>query len=411
MMNQRNPEDAALRERARRVIPGGMYGHGNVAMLPEGYPQFFERGHGCRIVDVDGNEYIDFMCGYGPNLVGLGHPKVEEAVDRQRRLGNCFNGPTARMVELAELYVETVHHADWALFAKNGTDATTACVTIARAETGRRKVLVSSHAYHGAAPWCTPSSAGIVEGDRAHLIYYEYNDLASVEKGVAAAGDDLAAILTSPFKHDAFMDEELANPAFARGLRRICDDKGAVLILDDVRAGFRLTVGGSWEPLGVDPDLTAMSKAIANGYPLAVVLGREGLRDTVSKVYLTGSFWYSAVPMAAAIATLGVLREENAIATMEAAGTRFREGLEAQSVSHGLPIRQTGPVQLPMLLFENDPGFEKVRALAREAALRGVYLHSFHNMFMCAAHGEEDIDEALERTDEAFACVRREFGG
>ncbi len=411
MMQQRNPEDAALRERARRVIPAGMYGHGNVAMLPEGYPQFFERGQGCRIVDVDGNEYIDFMCGYGPNLLGLGHPKVEEAADRQRRLGNCFNGPTARIVELAELYVETVRHADWALFAKNGTDVTTACVTIARAETGKRKVLVSGHAYHGAAPWCTPSSAGVVDGDRAHLIYYDYNDLASVEKGVAAAGDDLAAILTSPFKHDAFMDEELADPAFARGLRRICDDKGAALILDDVRAGFRLTVGGSWEPLGVDPDLTAMSKAIANGYPLAVVLGREGLRDATSRIYLTGSFWYSAVPMAAAIATLGVLREEDAIATMEAAGTRFRQGLEAQSVSHGLPIRQTGPVQLPMLLFENDPGFEKVRALAREAVLRGVYLHSFHNMFMCAAHGEQDIDEALERTDEAFACVRREFGG
>jgi glutamate-1-semialdehyde 2,1-aminomutase len=115
--------------------------------------------------------------------------------------------------------------------------------------------------------------------------------------------------------------------------------------------------------------------------------------------------------MAAAIATLGVLREEDAIATMGAAGTRFRQGLEAQSVSHGLPIRQTGPVQLPMLLFENDPGFEKVRALAREAVARGVYLHSFHNMFMCAAHSERDIDEALERTDEAFACVRREFGG
>jgi glutamate-1-semialdehyde 2,1-aminomutase len=351
------------------------------------------------------------MCGYGPNLVGIGHPKVEEAVDRQRRLGNCFNGPTARIVELAELYVETVRHADWALFAKNGTDVTTACVTIARAETGKRKVLVSSHAYHGAAPWCTPSSAGVVDGDRAHLIYYEYNDLESVEQAVAAAGDDLAAILTSPFKHDAFLDEELVDPAFAHGLRRICDDKGAVLILDDVRAGFRLTVGGSWELVGVDPDLTAMSKAIANGYPLAVVLGREGLRDAASRIYLTGSFWYSAVPMAAAIATLGVLREEDAIASMEAAGTRFREGLEAQSVSHGLPIRQTGPVQLPMVLFEDDPGFERVRALAREAALRGVYLHSFHNMFMCAAHSEEDIDEALERTDEAFACVRREFGG
>jgi glutamate-1-semialdehyde 2,1-aminomutase len=406
----RDVNDRALRQRAQRVIPGGMYGHGNVALMPEGFPQFFQSGHGCRVTDVDGNEYIDFMCGYGPNLLGLGHPKVEEAADKQRRLGNCFNGPTARMVELAELYVDTVRHAEWALFAKNGTDVTTACVTIARAATGKRKVLVSDHAYHGAAPWCTPSSAGIVDGDRAHLIYYQYNDLQSVEEAVATAGDDLAGIITSPFKHDAFADEELVDPAFARGLRRICDQQGAALIMDDVRAGFRLTVGGSWELLDVDPDLTAMSKAIANGYPLGVVLGSERFREAARSIYLTGSFWYSAVPMAAAIATLATLREENAIATMEAAGTRFREGLEAQSTSYGLPIRQTGPVQLPMVLFEDDPGFEKIRAFAREGALRGVYLHSYHNMFMCAAHRDEDIKEALERTDDAFASVRREFG-
>ena len=274
--------DGELRARARRVIPNGMYGHGHAAMLPEGYPQFFARGEGCRIVDVDGNEYIDFMCGYGPNLLGLRHPKVEEAAARQRALGDSFNGPTERMVELAELLVDRVEGADWALFAKNGTDVTTACLTIARSATGKRKILVAEHAYHGAAPWCTPSTAGVVDGDRADLLHYTYNDLASVEKAIAEAGDDLAGIMVSPFKHDAFDHQELVEPEFARALRRICDERGAALMLDDVRAGLRMHHGGSWDPMGVIPDLSAMSKAIANGYPIAAVMGRESLRDATA---------------------------------------------------------------------------------------------------------------------------------
>jgi glutamate-1-semialdehyde 2,1-aminomutase len=406
-----NQKDQLLRERALRVIPGGMYGHGNGAMLPEGYPQFFERGQGCRIVDVDGNEYIDFMCGYGPNLLGLGHPKVEAAAAQQRRLGNCFNGPTPLMVELAELLVDTIGHADWAIFAKNGTDATTACVTIARSGTGKRKVLLAKGAYHGAAPWCTPSHAGVVEGDRAHFLYYDYNDLASVEAAVEQAGDDLAGILVSPFKHDAFADQELLDPEWARALRRICDERGAALMLDEVRAGFRLNFGGSWETVGVDPDLSAYSKAIGNGYPIAAILGSEHFREATVKIYLTGSFWYAAVPMAAAIATIQAVRDEDAIQRMVASGTVLREGLAAQAASHGFALRQTGPVQMPMVLFEDDGDWSKGRAWTAHAVQRGVYLHFFHNMFLCAAHGEDDLRQALERTDDAFAALRRDRGG
>jgi glutamate-1-semialdehyde 2,1-aminomutase len=368
-----------------------------------------ERGEGCRVWDADGNEYIDFMCSYGPIVLGHRHPGVEAAVQAQLAAGDCGNGPSARMVELAEKLVELTPAADWALFAKNGTDATTWCLSIARQATGKRKVLLAEGAYHGAAPWCRPFAGGVTEEDRAHLLYFTYNDLTSVEAAVEAAGADLAGVMVSPFRHDAGHDQELVDPAFARGVREICDRTGAALMLDDVRCGFRFDIGGSWEPLGVRPDLIAYSKAIANGYPLAAVLGSDSLREGARGVWNTGSFWFQAVPMAAAIATLGALQAEGAFARMERAGNLLREGLQAQAEAHGLAIKQTGPVQMPFLSFEDDPRFEKANVFTGEAAKRGVYLHPWHNWFLSAAHGDDDVRDALERTDEAFAAVRKPF--
>jgi len=171
------PADRRLRERAKAVIPGGMYGH--QAAPGAAYPQFMRGGRGARIWDVDGTEYVDLMCSYGPVVLGHQHPRVEAAAAEQARLGDCQNGPGPVMVDLAELLVATVRHADWAMFAKNGTDAATMCCTIARAQTGRSKVLVARGAYHGAAPWCTPRPAGVTAADHANLGYYTFNDLAS----------------------------------------------------------------------------------------------------------------------------------------------------------------------------------------------------------------------------------------
>src|SRR6185437_9239154 len=154
------------------------------------------------------------------------------------------------------------------------------------AQTGRRKILVATGAYHGSAPWCTPRPAGTTEADHVNLGYYTYNDLASAQQAAAEAGEDLAGILVSPFRHDAGYDQELVDPAFARGLRELCDATGAALILDDVRCGFRLHLGSSWEPVGVDPDLSAWSKAIANGHPLAAVLGNDAFRGGAQQVFV-----------------------------------------------------------------------------------------------------------------------------
>jgi glutamate-1-semialdehyde 2,1-aminomutase len=405
-MTEAATQDAALRARAARVIPSGMYGHQSVRSLPPGYPQFYARGRGAHLWDVDGRQYVDFLCGYGPNLLGYGHPEVEEAAAKQRERGDCLTGPSEVMVELAERFVETVAHADFALFAKNGTDATTICMTIARAHTGKRKVLRASGAYHGAAPWCTPVKAGVLPEDRAHLARFEYDDVASLEAAVEHTAGDLAAILVSPFRHDAYRDQHMPSRAFAQRARELCDAHGAALILDDVRAGFRLHEAGSWEPLGVRPDLTAFSKAIANGRALAAVTGSEPLRDAAQRIYTTGSFWFSAVPMAAALATLAIVRRERVIEHIGRLGQRLRDGLAAQAQQHGYGLRQTGPTQMPIMLFDDDPELARGNAFVAECAARGVLMHPWHNLFLCAAHSDADIDRALEATELALRALR-----
>jgi glutamate-1-semialdehyde 2,1-aminomutase len=397
--------DARLRERAAAVIPGGMYGHQSARPLPPEYPQFMREGKGARVWDVDGNCYVDLMCSYGPVVLGHRHPAVERAARAQAELADCQNGPGPAMVELAELLVATVRHADWAMFAKNGTDATTMCATIARAATGRKRMLVAHGAYHGAAPWCTPRLAGTTEQDRANLGYYTFNDLASARAAVAEAEGDLAAIMVSPFKHDAGHNQELVDPLFARGLRELCDAAGAALILDDVRCGFRLHLGSSWEPIGVDPDLSAWSKAIANGYPLAAVLGNDRFRAGASDIFVTGSFWFSAVAMAAGIATIGAIGDEGAIGAMERAGTVLRDGILAQAKSHGLAVNYTGPVQMPYLTFAGDEDYALDKRFAAEAITRGAFIHPRHNWFVSAAMTDDDIAQVLAATDEAFAVI------
>ena len=383
-----------------------MTGHLNAAYLPPGYPQFFQRAEGCRLWDVDGREFIDFMCSWGPNLLGHHHPEVEAAAARQRALGDCLNGPTPLLVELAEALVARIAHADWVMFQKNGTDATTVCVTVARAATGKRKILLASKAYHGSAPWCTPSPAGVTAEDRAHLIEFTYNDIASLDAAASAAGNDLAGVLVSAFKHDIGIDLELPTPAFAQRVRALCDARGAALILDEVRAGYRLHAAGSWEPLGVRPDLSAWSKAIANGHALAAVAGTDALRDAATRIFATGSFWAGGVAMAAALATLTVAdRDEGLIAHLQRMGSRLRQGIAEQAAAHGVKLRQSGPVQMPLILFDDDPQYEKGIAFCAAALQRGVYLHPRHNMFLCGAHGEKEIDRALEATEGAFGAV------
>lgn len=406
-----NSHDRELRERAAAVIPGGMYGHQSVGLLPDDYPQFFSRGDGAHIWDADGKRYLDFMCAYGPNLFGYAHPEIDAAYVRQLGQGDTLTGPTGLMVELAEALTGMITHADWAIFCKNGTDATTMALTVARAHTRRRTVVRARGAYHGALPWCVPRPAGVIDSDRAHQIFCDYNDVASLEAAVAEAGDDLAAIFAAPFKHDAFIDQAEPDITYARRARELADQTGALLVVDEVRAGFRLTRDCSWSRLGVEPDLSSWGKCLANGHPLSVLLGADKARKAAASIYVTGSFWFQAATMAAALETLRLIRETDYLERITALGDRLRSGLDARARAAGFGFRQSGPGTMPLFLFDDDPDLRKGFCWSSEMLARGVYVHPWHNMFLCAAMTESDIDGALDAAEAAFAALGRQAPG
>lgn len=401
-----NSQDLQLRERAAKVIPNGMYGHESTVLMPPSFPQFFERAEGTYLWDADGNKYLDLMCAYGPNLLGYGRAEVNAAIRRQLDKADTTTGPSPLMVELAETLTSMISHADWAMFCKNGTDATTMAMTCARSTTGKRIILVAEGAYHGAAPWCTPRPNGVVPEEKAFIRKYVYNDIASLEAAVEAAGDDLAGVFATPFRHEAFQDQFEVTREYARRARALCDKAGAMLIVDEIRTGFRLSRDCSWEQFGVRPDLSSWGKCFANGLPISALLGSENCREGAGQMYVTGSFWFSALPMAAAIETLRIIRESDYLEHTVAMGQRLRDGLAALSEKHGFTIKQTGPVQMPQVLFDGDPDFRIGFAFADGMVRRGVHFHPWHNMFMNAAMTEADIDFALAQADEAFAEVR-----
>ncbi len=399
----------ALMERAMQVIPGGMYGHMSTARLPADFPQFFSRGQGCRIWDADDNEYVDFMSAFGPNLLGYNDAAVNAAAAAQQKMGDTLNGPSEVMVELAEAFVGMVSHASWAMFCKNGTDATSMAMVMARAHTGRRKILAAHDAYHGAAPWCVPiaRSKGVLPEDRAHIVYYEYNNAQSLADTMRQHAGDVAAVFAVPFRHDVFRDQESPDPEYARTARQLCSEQGALLVVDDIRAGFRQARDCSWSLLGIEPDLSCWGKCFANGYPISALLGSEAVREAARNIFVTGSFWFSAVPMAAGIETLRQIRETDYLERMQVCGQQLRDGLDRQARAAGFELRQTGPAQMPQILFADDPEFRLGYAWAAECLKHGAYFHPYHNMFLCAAHTPKDIERGLQASEQAFAALRR----
>jgi len=399
-----NTIDSQWRARAARVLPRGAYGHVRPELYPANYPQFFARSAGARLWDVDGNEFIDLMCSWGPMIVGYGNSEVDDAYRREVENRDLAWGASPRAVELAERFVDLIDGADWAMFQKNGGDATMLSVMIARHATGRRKLLKAAHSYHGSTPWFTPRRDGITPEDRENIIDFTYNDIASLEAAVAQAGDDFAAVILTPHRHDSASDSVPVDVAFAKRVRELCDRHGAVLILDDVRAGFRTSLAGSWAPIGIAPDLSAYSKCIANCYPLAAITGAASLADAAADIYSTGSFWYGSGSLAASLACLDVLERDDGLAIMNERGTQLMDGLREQARRHGVDAVVSGPPAMPNLTFAGEPR-EHAFHWAEEMLRRGVLVHPYHNWFMSAAHTEQDIDLVLGASDGAFAYL------
>ncbi len=373
-----------LKLRASKVFPRGIYGHLSTGRMPENYPQFFTSAKGARMTGVDGREYVDYMCAFGLNLFGYGDEEIDDAFIRQMRKTDTLTGVSPVMVELAERFTRIVSHADWAMFVKNGGDATTLGAMIARAHTKRDKIIVAEGAYHGAAAWCS-ASPGTTAAERGGRISCTYNDIESLEDAVASAGDDLAAIFATPFKHDILVDQAEPHAEYARRARELCDRTGALLVVDDVRAGFKMARDCSWSVVGVEPDLSSWGKCIANGHPISALLGNDKARKAASMVQATGSFWFQSSPMAASLVTLDRIMNTPYLENIQTLGHALRTGMAGVAAKWGIGLRQTGPVVMPMFLFDDDPDFRKGYLWCAEMVSRGFYMHPFHNMFISNA--------------------------
>jgi glutamate-1-semialdehyde 2,1-aminomutase len=396
--------EEALKHRAQRVFPRGIYGHLSTRLMPENYPQFFTSAKGVRMTGVDGRIYIDYMCAFGLNLFGYGDEEINGAFIKQMLETDTLTGVSPVMVELAERFTGIVSHADWAIFVKNGTDATTLGAMIARAHTKRDKIIVAQGAYHGFAAWSS-ASPGTTAAERAGRLACTYNDVDSLDRAVAQAGGDLAAIFATPFKHDILIDQIEPDAAYARRARELCDKTGALLVVDDVRAGFKLARDCSWATVGVEPDLSAWGKCIANGHPLSALLGNEKARRAATEVSYTGSFWFQSGPMAAALVTLDRIMNTPYLEHIRTLGRVLRDGMAGLADRHGVGLRQSGPVTMPMFLFDDDPDFRKGYRWCSEMVSRGVYMHPFHNMFISNALTMDDVAQTLEAADGSFGAL------
>jgi glutamate-1-semialdehyde 2,1-aminomutase len=395
-------------ERAEQVVPGGVYGVRSVRFAVYGkYPQFIREGRGSRLIDVDGNEYVDYISAFGSILLGYRHPRVEGAVREQAERGNAFSFPSDRWLELAERLVERVDVADWVVFGKNGSDVTDYALRLVRAYTGRKTILVGAGAYHTFQPWGVPLPVGVPEAWRSHVDDFRFGDVDSLEQVFARHRGDVAGVMVSPFKHDAFHDQEIPSRTYTDALREICDREGALLVLDDIRAGFRChPTGLSHLAFGYQPDVICYGKAIGNGHPISVLVGTEALREAASRLYFSATHFFSAEPMAAALATITAFDDEKAFAHMSQAGKALCAGLEERANAAGFRVRITGPPTMPFLRFEDDPQFELARKWCGEMALRGVLVHPVHNWFVSAAISDDDLVRSLDVAEECFALTR-----
>lgn len=394
--------------RAEAVIPGGIYGSKSPGfVVPGSYPYYFDRGEGCRLYDVDGNEFIDYMCGYGSQILGYGYePVLKAGFDRMTR-GDLLTSPSPIMVELAEKVVDRITGMEWAVFTKNGTDATTLAVTLARVETDKPVILMAKGAYHGAANWCSSNEYPVLD-DRRDIVEFVYNDVAGLERLFATHGGRIAAIILTPYHHPAFGASQMPTAEFHPTVQRLCKHEGSLLIMDDIRANFRVHNQGSHVAFGVEPDLICMGKSIANGSPLGVLLGTGELKKVASSFFITGTFWTAGAPMSMAMTCLEEMDRLDLLSHVKSLGNMLGEGLRASAKDAGFPVTVSGPPAIPFLTFDEDPDLFLNQAFCARMARRGIYLHPHHNWFISYGHKDADIQQTLEAARVVFGELAAE---
>jgi glutamate-1-semialdehyde 2,1-aminomutase len=400
-----------LFKRALKVIPTGIYGHLGPAegcFIPtEAFPLFCDHTKGAYLWDVDGNRFIDYMCAYGPNVLGYIDEDVEEAVAKQSKLGNCTTAPSSIMIDFAELMVDTIEMADWAFFAKNGGDVTSFAIMIARAATGRKRAILVKGGYHGVAPWTQKLGyPGITQEDVSNNLYVNWNNYEEVESLVKEYPGEIACFMATPYHHPVFTDNELPSTEYWQKIRKLCTDNGIVLAIDDVRCGFRLDMKGSDHYFGFKADLMCFCKAIANGHNVSAICGIDALRDTAASVMYTGSYWLSAVPFAAGIACINKLKKINGPELMINKGKKLTEGLVQIGKNHGFDLKVTGSPSMWYMRIANDDSLLLHQEWIAQCVKRGAYFVNHHNLFVNCSLSDEDIEHTYNIADDAFKTVK-----
>jgi glutamate-1-semialdehyde 2,1-aminomutase len=404
---ERIAKSRALFERAAKVIPGGIYGSKAPGFLvPGAYPCYIERAKGCRMWDADGNEYIDYLCGFGSQIVGYGNGNVDRPALARIADGDLLDQPAPVMVDLAERLVGLIEGSAWAVFTKNGTDATTLALSLARVHTEKPVAIVAAGAYHGAANWCGSNPYPALADERREIRTFRYNDVAGLERIFEQDRGRIACIILTPYHHPTYAPQELPATGFYDAVHRLCRQEGALLVMDDIRANFRLHPRGSHVFFGAKPDLWCMGKAMANGYPISVLMGSPTLRGIATSFFITGTYWMSAGPMTAAMATLDELERLGGPARLAALGSLLKDGLEEAGRSAGFGARVSGPPAIPFLTFDEDPDLYLNQRFGAAMARRGVFVHPHHNWFLSLAHTEDDIALTAERAKDAFRTMR-----
>jgi glutamate-1-semialdehyde 2,1-aminomutase len=409
------PKSARLQERARELIPGGSHTYAKGEdQYPVLAPGFIERGSGCRVWDADGNRYIEY--GMGNRAVGLGHayPAVVEAAEAALRGGSNFTRPAKIEVECAEAFLELVG-ADMVKFCKDGSDATSGAVRLARAYTGRDLIACcADHPFFSTDDWfigTTPMNAGIPQAVRSLTVTFRYNDIASVKELFDRHPGRVAAMILEPSRGDDPAD------GFLHEIRRLCHENGALLILDEMITGFRWHNGGAQKVYGVEPDLSTFGKALGNGFSVSALAGkREFMRlggldhtDRPRVFLLSTTHGAETHALAAAIANMRVYRDEPVIEHLRRQGDKLREGIGEVARRHGVDghfkvLGRSCCLAFACLDPEGRPSQAYRTLFLQEAIRRGVLMPS---LVVSYTHDDEAVSRTVEAVDGALAVYAK----
>ena len=392
--------------KAKAVIPGGIFGHYKYS-VGESAPKFFSKAKDSYFWDVDGNKFIDLMCAYGPMILGYNNLVVDKAAQKQYELGNTVSLASPVMIELAETLVDMVAIADWALFGKNGGDSTSLAIMVARAETGREKIIKINDGYHGVASWMQRNnSPGTIPSDTDEIIDIEWNAIDELERAISDNPNQIACFISSPYHHPVLKDNVLPEDQYWQKVESLCRQNGIVLIVDDVRAGFRINLAGSNEAYGFKPDLVCLGKAMGNGYPISALVGADHLKKSAEAVYFTGTQFFNAAPMAAAKATLLELQRIDAVNKMEEFGNNLKSGLVKVAQENQFELVISGVPTMPYFRL-NNVDIKVHNSWIDECLKRGLYMVNYHNHFISATHDEEDLRNILEIASDSFFALSK----